>query len=213
MRFNIGDKVRLKDPLFGRDNKEFVIVSRDFEQMNFTMYSETWSKDEVGHGGGCKRAIGANTGDPFGHWNVSKHEIELISAIEQPNFSIGDSVIYRGESGFEIVHQDDIDSFIVFSPEWQQKGRGHDGIRNNHYRGNGCIHGHHFTHIKNLKLANNEIHRTDSERCSGGITSKIHSKPIQIASGCRPTGSRTTSCRIGIKVGNGVVSNNRIQPH
>ena len=128
---------------------------------------------------------------------------------------IVETVLYRNEQ-FTIVGDDKDGDYIVFSEKWLDNCMGHDGV-GKHYAGNGYAYGHYYVNKSNFKLVKSitqhEIFRTDQQGCPGGIKIEIHSKSVQIASGCRPTGSRTTACRIGMSLGTGKVSNNRVQPH
>ena len=189
--------------------KIFKVVTADIEINQFTIYSEEWSKLHCGHSG-SPRSLGKLMDDKRGHWNVTGDKIELIEPASK--LEIGDEVLYYGEL-FTIVGLTRTGYFIIFSKGWNDIKKGHNGMIFS-YPGNGCEYGHYYVPPKDLKKHSNyEIHRANSERCSGGIESQIYSQPIKIASGCRPTGSRTTSCRIGIKVRQGIVSNNRIQSY
>ena len=221
--FKVGDRVKHKF----QDADDFVIVSMDEETSEVCIYSKIWELRKEGHDG-RKYKMGNPTGTEWGHWLTSK---ENLTPIEQVRFNIGDKVkmkevpLGRPNSDFFVVTMDaDGKNMTIFSKEWSKQGLGHAGAKRD--LGQLCIavDGHwnvssdEIIHCKEketliTKTIKDEVRTKDSEGCPRGIESKIYSEPVQIASGSRPTGSRSTACRIGITVRVGSVNNNRVQPH
>lgn len=211
MRFKIGDKVKRN---YKTEDYIFTVVAMD-DDGEMTIYCKEWSNNGEGHGGQIVRDHGHGMKDDRGHWNVD--ESDVIPIAETPGgykFKIGDVVEYIDKVFTIVGFHDCTGSPIIFSEDWSSRGKGHNG-KNGLYKGNGHSSGHWYANVDNIKLINstinNEVSRQNSRECPGGIESKIHSQPIQIASCSRPIGSRTTACRIGIQVGRGSLSNNWIQ--
>lgn len=212
MEFKIGDKVKLVTPEPFRSNSDFIVVTMNSDGTALTIYSKKWSENHHGHSGNT-RGVGKLMDDDWGHWSVRSEEI-VHRDKPVKLFSIGDEVEYRSEK-FVIVGKHSENTWVLFSPDWVKEERGHQGTTLT-YAGNGGKYGHYFVNEVSLKLINkikNEVFRSNSEGCPGGIESKIYSQSVKIASASRPVGSRTTACRIGITVRSGVVNNNKLQPH
>lgn len=209
--FKIGDIVKPKSG-YGHNSYTFQVLGSDSTGTTFfyRCYSKELQDAGKGHDGGFHL-----NGERKGHWNFAPKDLCLVSNTSIQSFiNIGDIVSYCDEE-FTMVADRKHKGVIVFSQQWADRKQGHNGTCTE-YKGNGYEYGHYFVDKKTLKLIKStvhEIHRQDPEGEPRGFQSKVHSGHIKIASGCRPAGSGTTACRIGIKVGTGIVSHNRIQPH
>lgn len=210
--FKIGDIVK---PKSGHEHSSYTFQILELDSTSTNFFYRCYSKELKDAGKGHDGGYDLN-GERKGHWHFISNDLYLISdTMVQSSFNVGDVVLYTGEE-FTIVGDRKDKGVVVFSRRRVDKKLGHNGTCSE-YRGNGCEYGHYFVDQKTLKLiksnSTHEIHRQDPEGEPRGFQSKIHSGHIKIASGCRPAGSGTTACRIGIKVGTGIVSHNRLQPH
>ena len=223
-KFKINDEVVPKQ---GSSHEDYTFRVTRVTGSSISCYSTKLAKAGLGHDGSLSKTALEQLGIPVGncgHW--SYHEDDLIlyyrsESTTKDELSVGDLVRTvdrthkRAPYTFEILEvPSDSGNYRCFCQEMADAEIGHGG--GSHI--NGVRYGHWNFGKDELELiktknSKDEVLRSNSDGCPGGIESKIYSQPVKVASGSRPLGSRTTACRIGITVGTGIVSNNRIQPH